>query len=122
MSPLSNPPTSITPTNQNGVIAIITGFSLCLVLLSVGVRMYAKRYASAFRWDDVTFYITAVLGLAQISVGLYMVAHGLGKTVEELGMMNFSKIRKVGIFFSSCSSGMIYMAWLVGWRLVTDEV
>jgi hypothetical protein len=89
------PPTYIDATNQNGVIAIVTGFSLCVVLLSVGVRLYARRYASVYRWDDVAFYVTAALGVGQIAVGLYMVGKGLGKTVEKLGKENFVTIKNV---------------------------
>jgi hypothetical protein len=101
-SPMPSPaaaPTYIDATNQNGVIAIVTGFSLCVVLLSGGVRLYARRYASAYRWDDVAFYITAVLGVGQVAVGLYMVGEGLGKTVEKLGKENFVDIRNVSFFF-----------------------
>ena len=108
----SAPPTYISAQNQNGVIAIVTGFSLCVVLLSVGVRLYARRYASAYRWDDAAFYATAALGVGQIAVGLYMVGKGLGKTVMELGVENFLKIRNVCfiLFFFS------FLAfWFAGW-------
>jgi hypothetical protein len=120
-SPMASPaaaPTYIDATNQNGVIAIVTGFSLCVVLLSVGVRLYARRYASVYRWDDVAFYVTAALGVGQIAVGLYMVGKGLGKTVEKLGEENFVLIKNVSLFwgglFCLCIffSPVFVVAWL----------
>jgi hypothetical protein len=82
------------------------------------VRLYARRYASVYRWDDVAFYVTAALGVGQIAVGLYMVGKGLGKTVEKLGKDNFVTIKNVSFlgwfvlfvyFFFSC-----LCCWVVG--------
>lgn len=46
--------------NQNGVIAIIAGFSFGLVLLSASIKVFARQYFRNFRHDDITFAIAIV--------------------------------------------------------------
>lgn len=68
MSATSTPlPAGITPPyaaindhDQSGLIAILAGFSLGLVLLSAGIRMYARRYSGDYRIDDYTIFAAVV--------------------------------------------------------------
>ena len=57
---ISKPLASINADDQSGLIAILTAFSLGLVLLSVGTRIYARHEFRAYRIDDLTFFAAAV--------------------------------------------------------------
>lgn len=86
------PLTAVSPTDQSGIIAILTSFSLSLVLLSTGVRVYAKRYAGVFRSDDLAFYAAVVFAVVQTAVVFFLMTRGWGKVV---GLMSEDDLRSV---------------------------
>jgi len=111
-SGVSPPPEVLNNQNQSGVIAIIAGFSLGLVLLSVWVKLYARKYFRNFRHDDITFAL-AIVGpqqydlerdfgakwkqgfvILQSSLVFYQIRHGLGVTLSDLTWDQRMTIRK----------------------------
>jgi hypothetical protein len=89
------PLTDVTPSDQRGIIAILTGFSLGLLLLSTGVRLYAKRYAGVLRGDDIACYLVVLFGIAQSGVAFYLVKLGWGKAVDLLDKHELKTMQKV---------------------------
>lgn len=87
--------TFVSPANQTGIIAILTSFSLGLILLSTGVRLYAKRYAGVCRSDDVAFYLAVCFGLVQMAVVFFLVSQGWGKIVDLLSPEELRSIQRV---------------------------
>lgn len=59
-SGVSPAPEVVNHDNQSGVIAIITAFSLGLILLSACMKLYARKYFRKFRHDDITFALAIV--------------------------------------------------------------
>jgi hypothetical protein len=84
MTVVHPPLTEVSDTNQTGIIAILTGFSLGLLLLSILVRLYARRNVQRQDGGDCAFYLGVVLGLAEISVSLWLVGMGMGKNINML--------------------------------------
>jgi hypothetical protein len=89
------PLTLVTLSDQRGIIAIVTGFSIGLQLLSTGVRVYAKQYAGVLRGDDIAFYLAVIFGIAQSGVALYLVKLGWGRLVDLLDEQDLKTLRKV---------------------------
>jgi hypothetical protein len=92
---ISPPLTHVTPYDQSGVIAVLTGFSLGLLLLGTGVRLYAKRYAGILRGDNIAFYLAVVFGIVQSAVAFYLVKLGWGKVTDMLSDSDLRSIRRV---------------------------
>ena len=119
------PLTSVTPTNQTGIIAILTGFSLGLVLLSILVRLYIRRNASIQRCDNCAFYAATIFALAEISVTLWLVDGGLGKSVElltvgeveilERGVLAGTLLYILALGLSKVSCALIFV-WLTPFK------
>lgn len=82
-STIRPPLTEVSPTNQTGVIAILTGFSLGLLLLSILVRLYPRRNAR-LQSCDCAFYLAVVFGLAEVSTTAWLISIGLGKNIDML--------------------------------------
>jgi len=57
---ISGPLAGINSQDQSGLIAILTAFSLGLVLLSIATRIYARREFRSYRVDDYTFFAASV--------------------------------------------------------------
>lgn len=92
---VNTPLASISATNQSGTIAILAGFSLGLLLLSTGVRLYAKRYAGLLRGDDLAFYFAVIVAIVQASLVFFLVSRRLGKVVGLLTLEELERIQKV---------------------------
>lgn len=115
------PLTAVTPTDQTGIIAILTGFSLGLILLSSVVRLYARRSTRIARSDDVAFYSAVTIALAQTGLVLYLVSAGLGKSVEALEPAAIKTLEQGGraaallyivvLFLSKALCGLMFV-WL----------
>lgn len=84
MPHLNAPLTSSTPLNQTAPIAILSGFSLGLLLLSILLRLYNRLNTPFRRTEDTAFYIAIVLGLCALVTTLYLVSRGLGRDVDAL--------------------------------------
>lgn len=87
------PLTEVSESNQTGIIAILTGFTLGLLLLSILVRLYVRRNARHWNHDDYTFYLGIVLGLAEVSVTLWLIDIGMGKNSSMLGHASLRRIQ-----------------------------
>ncbi|KAF3035425.1 hypothetical protein E8E12_003345 [Didymella heteroderae] len=87
------PLTEVSNTNQNGVIAILTGFTLGLLLLSILVRLYVRRNTGRLHCDGYAFYLGVVLGLAEVSVTLWLVDKGMGKNTSMIGDESLGKMK-----------------------------
>jgi hypothetical protein len=98
---VSAPLTAVTPTNQSGIIAILTGFSFGLVLLSTGVRIHVRRGAGAFRADDLACYAAVLFAIVQTSIVFWMVSLGLGKVVELLSATEVAQLQRVRILIDN---------------------
>jgi hypothetical protein len=60
-SDISGPLEIITNTDQGGLVAILTAFSLSLVLIiSLPIRTYVRSTMSTYKLDDYTFLGAAV--------------------------------------------------------------
>jgi hypothetical protein len=115
------PLTSITPTNQTGIIAILTAFSLGLIILSALVRMYARQNTISHHSDDTAFYAAFVFGIAEVSLTLYLVSIGLGKAAELLddrartqlrnGEMASALLYVITLFLSKVSCALM-LEWI----------
>lgn len=88
------PLTAVTPEDQTGIIAILTGFSLGLLLLSIGVRIYARRNAGVQRCDDCAFHAAVVFGLTEVGTTLYLISLGMGRNFELLDDGKVEEIKK----------------------------
>ncbi|KAL5375138.1 hypothetical protein DPSP01_011451 [Paraphaeosphaeria sporulosa] len=134
-SGVSPPPEVINHDNQSGVIAIITGFSLGLVLLAACMKLFARKYFRNFRHDDVTFALAIVFAVVQSSVVCFQIHVGLGVTFANLTWDQKMTIRKAGlaadlfyivILFLSKACCSLFFLWLapdqlhktVAWLLV----
>ncbi|KAF2255633.1 hypothetical protein BU26DRAFT_557142 [Trematosphaeria pertusa] len=147
MSATSTPlPAGITPPyaaindhDQSGLIAILAGFSLGLVLLSAGIRMYARRYSGDYRIDDYTIFAAVGFAIIQSSLVFYEVAVGLGKEWTDLEVDQLVKIRKsvlasdlfyIIVLFCSKASCGFFLLWLTPykthrklvWGLIATEI
>ncbi|KAF2437208.1 hypothetical protein P171DRAFT_492310 [Karstenula rhodostoma CBS 690.94] len=137
-SGVSPPPEVINHDNQSGVIAIIAGFSLGLALLSVCMKLYARKYFRKFRHDDITF-APAVHGftIVQSSVVFFQSHDGLCATFLKLTWDQKKTIRKAGlaahliyivILFLSKACCALFFLWIapdrqhktVAWFLTGD--
>lgn len=89
------PLTEVSETNQTGIIAILTGFTLGLLLLSILVRLYVRRERNTGRQnhDDYAFYLGVVLGLAEVCVTLWLIDKGMGKNFSMLGGASLGSIK-----------------------------
>lgn len=72
----SAPLATIDKDDQGGLIAILTAFSLTLVLMSVGIRFYAKKEWRAYKSDDFAFF-AAVVSVATVPGCLSHSRHGV---------------------------------------------
>lgn len=93
--PVNQPLTYVTSTNQSGIVAILAGFSLGIILLSTGVRLYAKHNSGPLRGDDFAFYMAALIALSQTALIFWLVSLGLGKSVELLNVDELRYLQKV---------------------------
>lgn len=57
---VTKPVASINADDQSGLIAILTAFSLALVLLSIATRIYVRHDFRVYRTDDAAFFAAAV--------------------------------------------------------------
>lgn len=87
------PLTEVSETNQTGIIAILTGFTLGLLLLSILVRLYVRRNTGRWNHDDYAFYLGVVLGLAEVSVTFWLIDIGMGKNFSVLGYASLRRIQ-----------------------------
>ncbi|KAL5434617.1 hypothetical protein PMIN05_007697 [Paraphaeosphaeria minitans] len=134
-SNVSPPPEVISYDNQSGVIAIITGFSLSLILLSACMKLYARKYFRAFWHDDITFALAVGFAIVQGSVVFFQIHDGLGVIFANLAWDQKMTIRKAGvaaelfyivIIFLSKACCALFFLWLapdqqhkaVAWLLV----
>lgn len=90
------PLTSVTPTDQTGIIAVLTAFSLGLTLLSIAVRLYMRLRASTPLVPFILFLVCAATGLASVATTLYGVSRGLGKSVNLLSEEEVRALDSVG--------------------------
>lgn len=87
------PLTEVSETNQTGIIAILTGFTLGLLLLSSLVRLYVRRNTGRQNHAEYAFHLGIVLGLAEVSVTLWLIDEGMGKNSSMLGDATLSRIQ-----------------------------
>jgi len=107
---------TVTPTNQSGVIVIITGFCLAVGLIATLVRVYVRFKITGQRlaWDDGVIG-TALVGcftparnswhvanwsvklayIVQAIMVFYQVHNGFGDTIGRLDRPEIDKIQKV---------------------------
>jgi len=57
---ITKPLASINSRDQSGLIAILSAFSLGLVLLSIATRIHARHQFRLYRIDDYTFFAATV--------------------------------------------------------------
>lgn len=119
------PLTEISETNQTGIIAILTGFTLSLLLLSILVRLYVRRNAGRQSCDDWAFYLSVVLGLAEVGVTLWLIDVGMGKNFSMVGDANVGRIQSgvvatsilyLGTLCFSKISCALMFAWLTPFK------
>jgi len=103
------PLTEVSETNQTGIIAILTGFTLALLLLSILVRLYVRRERNTGRLnhDDYAFYLGVMLGLAEVCVTLWLIDEGMGKNSNMLGDANLGRIQS-----GMAATGILYLGTL----------
>ncbi|KAJ5817381.1 hypothetical protein N7447_009614 [Penicillium robsamsonii] len=106
-SGLTPPPTVNTELNHNGVITVITSFSLFLVLGSLGIRVYSAHSRKSRQLDDFTFAATVILALGQVSVVFVQIHFGWGKSNLLIAHRNLHLIEKAGY-----SADILYIAVL----------
>ncbi|KAJ5153648.1 uncharacterized protein N7500_009087 [Penicillium coprophilum] len=104
--------------NHNGVITVIASFSLFLVLSSLGIRVYSAYSRKSRQLDDLTFAVTVVLALGQISAVFVQIHFGWGKSKWLIADVNVHSIEKAGysadllyiavIFSSKASTALFY--------------
>jgi hypothetical protein len=59
-SGISAPPETITDSDKGALIAILAGFSLSLVLVSIPIRTYARSKIGRYKADDYAFLAASV--------------------------------------------------------------
>ncbi|KAH7381575.1 hypothetical protein BKA66DRAFT_570710 [Pyrenochaeta sp. MPI-SDFR-AT-0127] len=116
---IDEPLTFVNATNQSGVIAIVTGFSLGIILLSTVVRLYARHCSGLLRADDVAFYVAVLFALSQTGLVFWLVSQGLGKAVELLSQEELKLLQRgevastllylVVLFLSKASCALMFL-------------
>ncbi|KAL6712603.1 hypothetical protein ACN47E_000480 [Coniothyrium glycines] len=104
---VTSPLTALTKLNQNGIIAIITGFSFGLVLLSTGIRVYARRHAGKCRSDDLAFYAAVFFATGQSAMMFFLLTQGLGKSFDLIQPAEFVTIQRGNV-----ASNLLYISVL----------
>ncbi|KAI9728793.1 MAG: hypothetical protein M1834_007179 [Cirrosporium novae-zelandiae] len=93
-SGVSPPFEVITDTDRRGLIAIMTSMSICLVLLSFGIRVYLRTSTIRWRVDDSVLTMSAIVYFIQSGVVYYAMDKGLGETLEDIPSQNLVKLQK----------------------------
>ncbi|OQE36965.1 hypothetical protein PENCOP_c011G00675 [Penicillium coprophilum] len=109
---LTPPLTANNELNHNGVITVMTSFSLFLVLSSLGIRVYSAHSRKSRQLDDLTFAVTV------ISAVFVQVHFGWGKSKLLIADVNLHSVEKAGysadllyiavIFSSKASTALFY--------------
>lgn len=118
-SGISEPYAAINASDWSGLIAILTAFSLGLVLTAIAIRIYARHNFTTYRVDDYTFFAASIFSITQSALVFYQIGHGLGKLEELPDPENVNKVQKAGyasdlfyiftIFLSKCSAGFLFL-------------
>ncbi|KAJ5091053.1 hypothetical protein NUU61_005923 [Penicillium alfredii] len=94
--------------NHNGLIAVITSFSLFLVLGSLGIRVYSAYNRKARQMDDPTFTATVnqVIALAQMTTVFVQIHFGWGKTTSLIADQDLIPMKKVSNLILRVNQGI----------------
>ncbi|KAF2470505.1 uncharacterized protein BDR25DRAFT_262441 [Lindgomyces ingoldianus] len=116
---ISKPLAGISSTDQSGLIAILTGFALGLVLLSIAVRIFVRRGLGVYRVDDYTFFAASIFAIVQASLVFRELQQGLGKLEENINPSHIPTIEKLSfvadlfyittLFLSKCSTSFLFL-------------
>ncbi|KFY38630.1 hypothetical protein V494_04294 [Pseudogymnoascus sp. VKM F-4513 (FW-928)] len=103
LAPGQSPPlTVISPTNQSGVLLIVTALGLVFALVSILIRLYIRlQIRHAYERDDTAVAVAMVFSIIQSSVVFVEVSKGYGKTIGDIS-----------------ASGIIDLQKLVRWQVV----
>lgn len=78
MTPLK-PLGVISPTDQTGLIVILTAVSLSFIVVSFLIRIYIRAPKRLWKWDDNVLTIATALSIIQTSLVFYEVHLGFGR-------------------------------------------
>ncbi|KFZ03048.1 hypothetical protein V502_11277 [Pseudogymnoascus sp. VKM F-4520 (FW-2644)] len=109
LAPGQSPPlTVISPTNQGGVILIITALGMVFALVSILIRLYIRlQIRHSYERDDTAVAIAMVFSIIQSSVVFVEVSKGYGKTIGDISASGIIELQK-----ASYASDLLYIVTL----------
>ncbi|CAN8104704.1 unnamed protein product [Discula destructiva] len=109
---VSPPLTFINDEDQSGVIAVVSGFSLGLVLLSAVIRVFTKRYTcnDNVQYNDWVFFLAVIIAVIQSVVVCVAINVGLGKATNFLTDKELSTIRTLVLVFDLLYIFIIFLS------------
>ncbi|KFY14329.1 hypothetical protein V491_06094 [Pseudogymnoascus sp. VKM F-3775] len=109
LAPGQSPPlTVISPTNQGGVVLIITALGMVFAFVSILIRLYIRlQIRHAFQRDDIAVAIAMVFSIVQSSVVFVLVSKGYGKTIGNISASSIIELQK-----ASYASDLLYIVTL----------
>ncbi|KFY42604.1 hypothetical protein V495_04422 [Pseudogymnoascus sp. VKM F-4514 (FW-929)] len=111
LAPGQSPPLAvISPTNQGGVVLIITALCMVFALVSILIRLYIRlQIRHAYERDDSAVAIAMLFSIIQSSVVFVEVSKGYGKTIRDISPSGIIELQK-----ASYASDILYIVslWL----------
>ncbi|OBT57700.1 hypothetical protein VE04_01952 [Pseudogymnoascus sp. 24MN13] len=109
LAPGQSPPlTVISPTNQGGVILIITVLAMVFALVSILIRLYIRlQIRHAYERDDTAIAVAMVFSIIQSSLVFVEVSKGYGKTIGNISASGIIELQK-----ASYASDLLYIITL----------
>lgn len=96
LAPGQLPPLSvITPTDQGGVILIVTALCMIFSLISILIRVYVRlQLRHTIMRDDVMVSASMIFSIIQSSIVFVAVTKGYGKTLGDISPSNVVQLQK----------------------------
>ncbi|KFY95000.1 hypothetical protein V498_03592 [Pseudogymnoascus sp. VKM F-4517 (FW-2822)] len=109
VAPGQSPPlTVISPTDQGGVVLIITALGMVFALVSILIRLYIRlQIRHTYERDDTAVAIAMVFSIVQSSVVFVEVSKGYGKTIGDISATGIIELQK-----ASYASDLLYIVTL----------
>ncbi|KAL8923699.1 MAG: hypothetical protein Q9208_004451 [Pyrenodesmia sp. 3 TL-2023] len=119
MSTVLPPISAVTPTNHGALILITNGFGLCLLLIFIIIRVFARLFINPpFDRDDLFIGLATLLGIIYSAFLFSLVSVGFGKAEDLLSSQAIVSVQKLlyasdffflcTIWASKCSMALLY--------------
>ncbi|KAK5049004.1 hypothetical protein LTR84_005426 [Exophiala bonariae] len=96
LMPGQSPPIAIvTPTDQRGVLWIVTWFCLATAVVSLLIRVYVRiAFSQSYGKDDISIFGAFISFIVQSSIAIYEVRLGVGQTLQDVRPENLQQLQK----------------------------